>query len=136
MHLKKYNQFIDPRSLEVMVGDSIFDMELCTNAEKGLSGRDSVSLDGMVFIFPESSSRSFHMKDCLILLDIVFCNQGQVVKIYENCPPCKDQECQKYTCESSDFVLEFPGGTCSKEQSIKEGVLCQILNYGSDKKVL
>lgn len=54
MPLKKYNEFIDPRSLEVMVGDSIFDMELCENHEKGLSGRENVSREGMIFIFDES----------------------------------------------------------------------------------
>jgi len=135
MPLKKYNEFIDPRSLEVMVGDSIFDMELCENPEKGLSGRENVSRDGMIFIFDESSSRSFHMKDCLIPLDIVFCDGGQVVKIHENCQPCEQEECEKYTCESSDLVLEFPAGTCSKNSSLKEGSLCQILNFGSDKKV-
>lgn len=135
MPLKKYNEFIDPRSLEVMVGDSIFDMEVCEDPEKGLSGRERVSHDGMIFIFEESAPRSFHMKDCLISLDIVFCNEGQVVKIYENCPPCEDAECEKYSCEFSDLVLEFPGGTCSDFPSIKEGSLCQILNFGSDKKV-
>ncbi len=135
MPLKKYNEFIDPRSLEVMVGDSIFDMELCENHEKGLSGRENVSREGMIFIFDESAPRSFHMKDCLISLDIVFCNGGQVVKIYENCPPCEEEECEKYPCESSDLVLEFPGGTCSNNSSLKEGSLCQILNFGSDKKV-
>lgn len=135
MPLKKYNEFIDPRSLEVMVGDSIFDMELCEDPVKGLSGREEVSRDGMIFIFNESAPRSFHMKDCLIPLDIVFCNAGQIVKIYENCPPCEDDECKKYHSEASDLVLEFPGGTCSDFPSIKEGALCQILNFGSDKKV-
>jgi uncharacterized membrane protein (UPF0127 family) len=134
MPLKKYNEFIDPRSLEVMVGDSIFEMELCENHEQGLSNRESVSRDGMIFIFSESAPRSFHMKECLIPLDIVFCNLGQVVKIYQNCQPC-EEECEKYSCESSDLVLEFPAGTCSNNPSLKEGSLCQILNFGADKKV-
>lgn len=135
MPLKKYNEFIDPRSLEVMVGDSVFDMELCEDPQKGLSGRENVSLDGMIFIFGESAPRSFHMKDCLIPLDIVFCDGGQVVKIYENCQPCQDNECDHYSCDSSDLVLEFPAGTCSSQPPIKEGALCQILSFGADKKV-
>jgi uncharacterized membrane protein (UPF0127 family) len=135
MPLKKYNQFIDPRSLEVMVGDSVFEMEVCENHEEGLSKRESVSLDGMIFIFDNSMSRSFHMKDCLIPLDIVFCNAGQIVKIYENCQPCKDDECEKYPCDSSDLVLEFPGGTCSENSEIKEGALCQIMAFDVDKKL-
>lgn len=136
MPIKKYTDFINPRSLEVMVGDSIFEMELCKDYSTGLSGRSKVSFDGMIFIFPESDVRAFHMKDCLISLDIVFCNRGQIIKMYENCPPCESEECEKYLCDSSDLVLEFPQGTCSKNPSIKEGALCQILNYGVGKKVL
>jgi uncharacterized membrane protein (UPF0127 family) len=126
MTLKKYSDFINPRFLEIKIGDSIFDMEICTNHKIGLSKRESLDKDGMVFIFPISGNKSFHMKDCMISLDIVFCNKGEIVKIYKNCPPCNKSECKKYNCTDSDLVLEFMGGFCDSN-GIKEGQFCQIL---------
>lgn len=125
MYLKKYRDFINPRSLKMMIGDSIFEMEISMDHEKGLSGRDSIENDGMVFVFPNPSPKSFHMKNCKIPLDIAFCNSGKVVKIYKNCPPCKGPRCKKYTCFSSDVVLEFAGGYCDTK-GITEGQFCQI----------
>jgi uncharacterized membrane protein (UPF0127 family) len=125
MHLKKYRDFINPRSLNIKIGDSIFEMEVCTNHKIGLSKRESLDKDGMIFLFSNSGEKSFHMKDCIISLDIVFCNKGEIVKIYKNCLPCKDPLCKKYTCSSSDMVLEFRGGYCDT-RGITEGQFCQI----------
>ena len=59
------------------------------------------------------------MKDCIIPLDIIFIQDGEVVKIYNDCPPCNEEECSKY-CSDADRVLEIGGGM-SKKFGIKEG---------------
>lgn len=126
MSLKKYNDFIYPQSMKIMVGDNFLNLEVCTDHEKGLAKRDYVEYDGMIFIYPDPIPLSFHMKDCKFPLDIIFCNEAQVVKIHENCPPCESDPCKKYSCDLGDLVIELPAGKCS-ELSINEGDLCQIV---------
>ena len=126
MKVKKYNQFIDPQSLRVMIGDNFLDLEVCRNHIKGLSGRSKVSLDGMIFMFESEMPLSFHMENCKISLDIIFCSKGSVSKIYHNCPPCITESCKKYSHPSSDLVIELPGNTC-KLMGIQEGIICQVI---------
>jgi hypothetical protein len=110
--------------MKVMIGDNFFDLEVAEDHEKGLSGRDSITKDGMIFIFPDIEPLQFHMKDCKFPLDIIFCKEGEIVNVYENCPPC-EEDCTKYACDLGDLVIELPAGACSKK-GIKTGGFCQI----------
>ena len=74
--------------------------------------------EGMFFIVKEQE-HCYWMKDCIIPLDIIFIKDGEVVKIYNDCPPCNEEECSKY-CSDADRVLEIGGGM-SKKFGIKEG---------------
>jgi hypothetical protein len=74
--------------------------------------------EGMFFIVKEQE-HCYWMKDCIIPLDIIFIKDGEVVKIYNDCPPCNEEECSKY-CSNADRVLEIGGGM-SKKFGIKEG---------------
>ena len=74
--------------------------------------------EGMFFIVKEQE-HCYWMKDCIIPLDIIFIKDGEVVKIYNDCPPCNEEECPKY-CSDADRVLEIGGGM-SKKFGIKEG---------------
>lgn len=85
--------------------------------EKGLKGKSSID-KCYYFMFNEIASHGFWMKDCLIPLDIIFCQNNRIVKIFHNCQPCKEN-CPTYTYET-DGVLELKGNTC-KEKGIKEG---------------
>ena len=127
MSLKKYTQFIDPQLVEISIGDHLFDVELCKNFEKGLSQRSKMGCEGMIFIFPEPRDAQFHMKACKFPLDIIFCKDGGVKQISADCHPCKSKNCEKYTCEDCDAVVELPAGTCFK-LGITTGSSCQILN--------
>ena len=96
-------------------------LEIMTTPEeqmKGMIGRDSLK-GGMLFPYNEVGERSFHMKGCLISLDIVFINQGVVDKIHHNCPPCNQNNCPNYT-GIADNVLELPSGYC-KQNNINMG---------------
>jgi len=107
----------------VKLGDHTFVLEECKDYRKGLSGREHLhDNEGMLFSFPSRGERSFHMKDCLIPLDIIFIDKGKIKKIHHNCPPCKLSECDKFDCDSSDIVIELLGGTC-KKNNINEGLI-------------
>ena len=126
--LKKYTQFIDPQLVEISIGDHLFEVELCKDFEKGLSHRAKIGCEGMIFIFPEPRDAQFHMKDCKFPLDILFCKDGGVKQISADCQPCKSKECEKYTCEDCDVIIELPAGTCFK-LGITTGSSCQILSH-------
>ena len=126
--LKKYTQFIDPQLVEISIGDHLFEVELCKDFEKGLSQRAKIGCEGMIFIFPEPRDAQFHMKDCKFPLDILFCKDGGVKQISADCQPCKSKECEKYTCEDCDVIIELPAGTCFK-LGITTGSSCQILSH-------
>jgi uncharacterized membrane protein (UPF0127 family) len=74
--------------------------------------------EGMFFIVREDE-HCYWMKDCIIPLDIIFIKDGEIVKIYENCPPCDGDNCPTY-CSDADRVLEIGGGM-SKKFGLKEG---------------
>jgi uncharacterized membrane protein (UPF0127 family) len=124
--LKKYTQFIDPQLIEILIGDHLFDMEVSSDHSVGLSQRKKMNCEGMIFILDEVRDAQFHMKDCYFPLDIIFCKDGAIKKISENCPPCNSDVCEKYSCEEVDLVIELPAGTCSK-LNIVEGGSCQVI---------
>jgi uncharacterized membrane protein (UPF0127 family) len=111
----------------VKIGDHTFVLEECKDFQKGLSQREHLlENEGMLFNFKEVGSRSFHMKECIIPLDIIFIKRGKIEKIYHNCNPCDLDECEKFSYESSDTVIELMGGTC-KKNNINEGLIYRLL---------
>ena len=82
-------------------------VEFAEDIEKGMMGRDS--LEGCMGFDLGKGYHSFHMKNCLIPLDIVFVYNDRINKIFPNCPPCDSDDCQHYTA-AADKVYEFPAG--------------------------
>jgi uncharacterized membrane protein (UPF0127 family) len=74
--------------------------------------------DGMFFIV-EEGDHCYWMKDCIIPLDIIFIKDSRIVKIYNDCQPCNEDNCPTY-CSQADKVLEISGGL-SKKFNFKEG---------------
>lgn len=112
-----------PEFVKVRLGSHNFLLEFCNDNEAGLIGR-KITEDGMIFHFPDSSPKAFHTNGCIEAIDIVFCNNGQVEKIYHDCPPNSEK---MFTCPESDTVIEFPSGTCFSF-SIKDKDVLQFLN--------
>lgn len=95
--------------------------------EHGLMERASMPEDhGMVFIFHPKRPVRFWMFNCLMSLDMLFIEDGKVVKISHNVPPCKSHnqsECPLYPDEGevkASEVLEVNAGYCERH-GIKEG---------------
>ncbi|MDR1695889.1 MAG: DUF192 domain-containing protein [Endomicrobium sp.] len=91
---------------------------------KGLSGRDKMPSDGMIFLFGEPQPLSFWMKDMRFPIDIIWINGGKIVSITENAVPepgVKDEDLKRYFPGSSaDTVIELNAGDCGKYK-IKAG---------------
>ena len=116
-HILEYNT--EPLTL---IGGKLFILEECKDFEKGLSNRKHLRENqGMLFKFPNKKNYAFHMKDCLIPLDIIFIESGVIKKIFHECPPCTEEPCKEYEYGPTDSVIELLGGTC-KKNNIKEGL--------------
>lgn len=106
---------IDGREIKVTLAD--------TNEKrsKGLSGIEKLNEDsGMLFVFDSKDIYpSFWMKGMLIPIDIIWINDGVIVKIDENvAPPNKEIPEAKLPLYKSkspiDYVLEVGAGVSSK----------------------
>lgn len=109
------------------LGDKLYVLEECQNFQEGLSKREKLNeQEGMIFNFNNKDPKVFHMKDCLLPLDIVFIKNNMVEKICHECNPCKDDDCTKYEHPDADIVIELLGGTCKKD-NISEGLAYKVI---------
>lgn len=96
--------------------------------ERGLMYRTSLAENsGMVFLFRPARPVKFWMYHTLIPLDMCFIYKGQIIKIFENVPPCRSEDprqCVTYPQEDPGIavneVIELAGGY-AKSHGIKEG---------------
>jgi uncharacterized membrane protein (UPF0127 family) len=78
------------------------------------------SFNGMLFMMPKTTEQSFWTYNCIIPLDILMINRGEINEVHHNCKPChKQSQCESYKGYGGE-VLELPGGTC-KSLDIKKG---------------
>ncbi len=89
--------------------------------------------EGMLFLFPEDSQRTFWMKNCKIPLDMIWLDSGnRVVDITEEAPPCAKEPCPQYGPRAAmRNVLEVRGGL-SKAHGLRAGDTVVIL--GADAR--
>lgn len=90
--------------------------------QRGLMGRTSLDDDaGMLFVWPEDASSSFHMKDTLIPLSIAFIAvDGTVLRILDM-EPCTADPCPTYDPRATyRMALEVNKGAFAR-WGIREG---------------
>ena len=116
---------------KIKLGDVILKTEIALSADekqKGLSGRDYMTKNrAMLFVFRQSGSYSFWMKDMKFPIDIIWLDDGlKIIGLEKNINPNTFPE--KFSPPSpAKFVLEVNGGW-SDENKIKEGITARILN--------
>ena len=87
--------------------------------QNGMMGKKfNNDFDGMLFVL-DPGEHSFWMKDCITSLDIIFIKDLKINRIHSNCPPCREDNCPRYS-GVADLILEINGGDCEK-YDIKEG---------------
>lgn len=89
---------------------------------KGLSGHAPLNEgQGMLFVFPDKTPRTFWMKDMRFGLDIIWIEDSTITKISSNIPPEGSEPKSLYRADAPvNFVLEVPAGWAIKH-NIKAG---------------
>lgn len=122
----------DRSFIPVRVGGIDLTVEVVNTAESvtlGLSGRESIGADGMLFVFPRSGELRFWMRDMLFDLDMVWINDLTVIDISRNVPKptSATSVLPTYSPKSpASLVLEIPAGKAA-EWNIIEGSKLSIL---------
>lgn len=88
---------------------------------QGLSGRQVIGADGMLFINEPKRQMNMWMKDMLFDLDMLFINDGKIVQIIENVakplPLTSDNHLPIISSNLPvEMVLELPAGYVNKNQ--------------------
>jgi uncharacterized membrane protein (UPF0127 family) len=115
----------------VELNNERFGVELADTDEKrtlGLMFRDSMPDDqGMLFIFPGETRRSFWMKNTRIPLDIFYFDSNlALVSVAENTPPCRTRRCPAYPSDGpAKYVLELNAGKAA-ELGVKAGDVLEL----------
>ena len=113
----------DRRFMTVYIAGRPFELEISETAseiQQGLSDRDEVSADGMIFVLPIRSTPRFWMKNMRFDLDFVWVDRGRVVGIVEQvkAPPPETPDSMLDVVSPSGMVshvIELPAGTIQRE---------------------
>lgn len=128
----KIREFFLPQA-QLKLGGQVLTVELAKTPrawQNGLSNRSQLAADhGMLFIFPESSRRSFWMKEMKFPIDIIWLQNGEIVDIAPKIPPASVEEDSPVTYWPrlpANAVLEVNAGFCEK-YGVKIGDKAEIL---------
>ena len=91
---------------------------------KGLSFRSSLSENyGMVFVFRPEEKVYVWMKDTFFSLDIIFINNGTVIKIVENTKPHQTYPMYESEAEITEFIEVNSGFTAKHNINVGDKVV-------------
>lgn len=109
-------------SLAIEIGGKPLQVEVVNTTEsitRGLSGREKVNNDGMLFVFASKRETTFWMPDMQFDLDILWIRDGIIVGITRDVP--KPHSGQSYATlprypspGEIEMVLELPAGSAEK----------------------
>lgn len=98
------------------LGEQVFQFEVVNSPEsitQGLSGREKIGSDGMLFIFSDPDLHGIWMLDMKFNLDIIWVSQGEVIGFELNAakPAEKTKSLPIYQpSQPVDMVIEVPAG--------------------------
>lgn len=126
-------QLVDGATVHAYLGSNQYYLVVANSPAsitQGLSGRNQIGADAMLFILPQPQIATFWMKGMLFDLDFVWLYQGKVVEITPKAlhpqPGVTDDYLKIYSPhEVVDEVLEFPAGQAALSQ-IKPGDQLEI----------
>lgn len=115
--------------MRIKLNDKIFDVRVASTDEElqvGLSQDTKLSkLEGLLLKFPNAADHSIRMSDMSFDLDLVFINDGRVIKVL----PAKAGVDDLSIGEASTAVLELKSGAAT---GIAAGVTVEILGTKND----
>ncbi|MBN2136014.1 MAG: DUF192 domain-containing protein [Acidobacteria bacterium] len=95
---------------------------------RGLMFRENLPPEqGMIFIFEEKDFHTFHMKNTLIPLDMLWLDDNfKLVYFVLDAQPCKTKDCESIIpFAKANYVIEFNSGVVKKEE-LKIGMKIKI----------
>ena len=102
---------VDQQSFDIEIAETPAQLQL------GLSGRDEIGSDGLLFIFSGPNQSGFWMKDMKFALDMVWIANGEIVEITRDVPfPTSPEENtdaalpRYYPSQPIEMVLEVTAG--------------------------
>lgn len=112
-----------PKFTKFKIGNKTYFIELARTAQEqqqGLSNRDQIGSDGMLFVFASKGRPIFWMPDMRFDLDFIWISDGKIVEIQKNIPkPKPDQttsQLPRYSPkENVDMILEVEAGFVKRE---------------------
>jgi len=125
--------FADHQIIPIVVNGTQHRVEVVNTAEsitQGLSDRDHIGSDGMLFFLHEQRIPTFWMKRMHFPLDLIWINRNHIVDVTRNVPapnsaiPESDLPLYSPTT-SSNMVLEVPAGM-SEKWHIRKGDALEI----------
>jgi uncharacterized membrane protein (UPF0127 family) len=106
---------------KIKIGDNELNVEVVKGSvslKKGLSDRDEIGSDGMLFILDSEQKIAFWMKDMRFALDMIWIKDGKVIEISRDVPIPEAREDKMLTLyspkDSVDQVLEVNAGESEK----------------------
>jgi uncharacterized membrane protein (UPF0127 family) len=132
--LSQWYQDRDKSDLEILSEQGLtlkrYKVEVVDTPEsraRGLMGRQAGELarhQGMFFIFPDASPRSFWMKNTYIALDIIYFDADcKLISLHQNVPPLN--ELPRPSGGPAQYVLELIAGTSSMD-GLAVGQRCKL----------
>lgn len=115
-------QVADRSKITVSVGNKPLTIEVVNTLASitlGLSGRESIGSDGMLFVLPQQTIPTFWMKEMKFALDMVWIQDGKVVEVTANVHAPDHSiplnELPLYSPKQPvEMVLEVPAGKASE----------------------
>lgn len=105
----------------LQIGDSRLQVEIADTPERreqGLSGRERIGADGMLFVFDRPDRYPFWMKQMRFALDFVWIAEGEVVEITANVPEPTSFDSTDLTvyrpAMNISMMLEIPAGQAQR----------------------
>ncbi|MDR3306851.1 MAG: DUF192 domain-containing protein [Endomicrobium sp.] len=121
------NKYVDGETLNAKINSQSLKLLVAKKREtiiKGLSWRDKIPFDGMIFFFDKPRKASFWMRGMKFPLDIVWVQNNIIVGVTENVKPepgVPEKNLKLYPSPAEvDAVIELSAGR-AKQLNIKEG---------------
>lgn len=121
-------QALDGETIELAISGKVLQIEVAATAEtkaKGLSNREQLLSDGMIFVYPQLGYPVFWMYETNFSLDLIWLKDFTVVGIEKSVPPALPQAAPaalpRYSPASPvNMVLEIAAGRAD-DLNIKPG---------------
>lgn len=121
---ERQSRFEDNQLTSILLGEKSLTVGVVTSLggiTQGLSGREDIGSDGMLFIFSQPQTPGFWMKDMKFDLDLIWMRNNKIVEITENLaapnPMTSVSVLPKYKPQQTiDMVLEVEAGMVAEWQ--------------------